>query len=139
MMMIAGREIRRVPRGWEHPPRVTLLAFTTAEALRAWYVEHGFNFDEEYPDGFDVSAYMPDPGDDYQIMAYETISEGSPLTGHAFDDTPEGRLALIADLIAAPPPFNGIAGSVPDAEAWAAILWGNGMLNMATGAIESGA
>jgi len=133
MMMMASREIRRVPRGWEHPEDDALHAHTTEEKQRALYAEHGWNFDEDYPDGFDASRYMPDPGDDYQIMAYETVSEGSPLTGTAFDDTPDGRLALLAELVQ---DGQSIAGSTPDIEAWAMILFGNGggALDMQTGA-----
>ena len=139
--MMASRELRHVPRGWQHPrnPRgyfVGLSPYTTEAELRAWYVEHGWDFDEDYPDGFNPADYMPAPGDDYQIMAYETVSEGTPLTGNAFDDTPEGRLALLRDVLAGPHPD--IAGSNPGIEGWAAILFGSDglMLNIETGRFE---
>lgn len=141
--MMASRELRRVPRGWQHPRNerghfIGLHPHTTEAEHRALYARHGWDFDEDYPDGFDASGYMPEPGDDAQIMAYETVSEGTPLTGNAFDDTPEGRLALLRDILNGPHPD--IAGSNPGIEGWAAIMFGDGagvLLNLHTQQFEA--
>lgn len=135
MMMIPSREIRHVPRGWAHPADRSLFEHTTEAEERAWCVEHGYDYDEVHPDGFDPADYMPAPGDDPQIMAYETVSEGTPLTGRAFDDDPPGRIDLIRDLVDSQ---ETIAGTLPDGEAWAGILFAQrGLLNIATGQIEA--
>ena len=135
-MMVPSREIRRVPRGWQHPPGDALLTYESEADLRAWYADRGYDFADDYPDGYNAARYMPEPSDDCELMAYETVSEGTPLTGHAFDDTPEGRLALIRDLVDS---GQAIAGSTPDAEAWAGILFSDSiLLNIGTGAFEGG-
>ena len=139
MYMIPSREIRQVPRGWTHPQRNgrhdPLLSYETEEDSRAWYAAEGFNWDEEHPNGWNAQTVMPAPTEHPQIMAYETVSEGTPLTGRAFEDDAEGRVALIRDLVDS---GQGIAGSVPDAETWAGILFAKrGLLNIHTGAFEA--
>ncbi len=134
MMMVPSREVRRVPRGWQHPPAARLLAYESEADLRAQYADHGYAFADSYPGGYIATDYMPEPGDDYQLMAYESVSEGTPLTGHAFDDTPKGRIALIRDLVDSK---QTIASSTPDAETWAGILFsGNVLLNIGTNTFE---
>lgn len=140
-MMMASRELRRVPRGWQHPRDerghyIGLFPFTTEAEERAQYARYGWNFDENHEGGWDQARYMPEPGDDAQIMAYETVSEGTPITGRAFDDTPDGRLKLLRDLLA---DGRGIAGAEPGIEGWAAIMFGERapLLNLETGAFEA--
>jgi len=141
ILMMASRETRRVPRGWVHPRRergyfLALYQHTTEEAQRTYYAENGWDWEEEHEDGFNAEDYMPAPTDDYQIMAFETVSEGTPLTGTAFDDSPDGRLALLRELVDG---GHSIAGSTPDIESWAMILFSaaGGVLNIATGAFEN--
>ena len=68
--MIANREVRCVPAGWEHPR------------------------DERGRHNPLLPEQMPEPGDGVAIMAYETTSEGTPISP-AFPDTPEPSLGRV--------------------------------------------
>lgn len=70
--MIANREVRHVPPGWEHPR------------------DERDRFVPLLPE------QMPEPGNGAAIMAYETTSEGTPISP-AFSDTPARAQA---DLVA---------------------------------------
>jgi hypothetical protein len=54
------------------------------------------------------------------IIAYETMSEGTPISP-AFPDTPEGRLGLLRHCAAHATTFGKHRAGI---EAWAAILFG---------------
>jgi hypothetical protein len=78
-----GREIRRVPKGWEHPKKrgkgyIPLYDQSYQEAL-ADYQENPEDWGPSPPD---EEYYRPDWPDDertcYQI--YETVSEGTPIS-----------------------------------------------------------
>jgi len=95
-----GREIRRVPAGWEHPKNergyIPMLDETHAEALAEWtagslqwangthldYAKYGkkYTFEEwegEAPGDWYRPAFDTEPTH-YQI--YETVSEGTPVS-----------------------------------------------------------
>jgi hypothetical protein len=119
---ISNREVRRVPAGWQHPRD----ASGRYLPLHAWDYLLRMNEDEgeeivESWAGRDL--LMPEPGEDAQIMAYETTTEGTPCS-LAFPDSPEGRLALVnwcAENVTT------WADHKADAETWAAMLFGGGL------------
>lgn len=88
-----GREIRRVPLGWEHPRDskghyMPLYDQTYDEALAEWEAERlkceqnpdpGYTFVEWYGEAPRQDAYRPEWEEEpthYQI--YETVTEGTP-------------------------------------------------------------
>ena len=93
---IANREVRVIPKGWQHP-----------KDARGKHVPL-------------LPEDMPDAMGETEIAAYETTSEGTPISP-AFPNTPEGRLALVNHCAERETTF-GDHGA--DAEAWAAILFG---------------
>jgi hypothetical protein len=108
-LAVANREIRRVPRGWQHPVGA---------------------------DGKPVPMFaedMPEPGEGAEIMAYETTTEGTPISP-AFPDTPDGRLALVNHCAEHATTFGRHRAG---AEAWAAILFGNGATVRMDGTVEA--
>ena len=94
--MIANREVRHVPANWEHP-----------RDERGRFVPL-------------LPEQMPEPGSAAAIMAYETTSEGTPISPR-FPDTPEGRLALVRHCVEHATTFGQHRGGL---EAWAAVLFG---------------
>ena len=143
MLIIAGREARVIPRGWEHPRNKhghhLGLMSDWAAALRE-RTEHP----ERYGPGSDEPPlvrghYMPDVArlapEATQIAAYETISDGTPMSP-AFDNTPEGKLALLtwcAEHCSLPGTLDGRTGI----EAWAAILFGSALIDPTTGSVSA--
>lgn len=100
-MMVCNREVRVIPRGWQHPRN-----------------ERGRNLpllDEQMPS---VARLGPD---DTEIAAYEVTTEGTPISP-AFPNRDEGRLALVRYCAEHAKTFG---RATADAEAWAAILFGN--------------
>ena len=96
---ICNREVRLIPEGWEHPRRedgrfVPLLADDMPE------VEHL-------------------PRERVRLVAYETTTEGTPISP-AFPDSPEGKRALVDYCAANCPTFG---RHMAGAEAWAVILF----------------
>ncbi len=93
---VVSREVRVIPRGWQHPRdgkgRPTPM----------------------------FRADMPAASGESDIVAYETVSEGTPISP-AFPGTPEGRLALASYCAENCMTFGDYR---TDAEAWAAILFG---------------
>ncbi len=107
-------EARSFPKGWAHPKRngryVPLLPY-------------GYAGDET--DDFVATPETTMPPSRLQgeneIAAYEAVSEGTPISP-AFPDTPQGRLDLCNWCAA----NEDILGKRKvDAEAWAAILFGD--------------
>ena len=76
---------------------------------------------------------MPEPGDETAIAAYETTSEGTPISP-SFPDRPEGHLELVRYCAANCTTF---ADYQADAEAWAVILFGEGAVVTEDGVVES--
>ena len=75
-------------------------------------------------------ARMPDASglraDDTEIVAYETVSEGTPISP-VFPNTSEGRLALVNYCAEHATTFGEHRA---DAEAWAAILFGGASVDL---------
>ena len=107
---IPNREVREIPRGWQHPRGahgrfIPLLPF-------------GYQIDDD--ECAPADRMMPPPLGDIDIAAYETTTEGTPISP-AFPDTPQGRLALVAYCAEHGTTFGSHRA---DGEAWAAILFG---------------
>jgi len=108
---IPNREVREIRRDWQHPKDaagryIPLLPF-------------GYQVDDERAP---ADRMMPPPLGDIDIAAYETTTEGTPISP-AFPDTPEGRRDLIAYCAEHATVFGDRhAGG----EAWAAVLFGEG-------------
>ena len=94
---LANREVRLIPAGWRHPRD----ADGQPQPL--------------LPDQMAAGA-----GATTEIMAYETVSEGTPISP-AFPNTREGRLALVRYCAAHCTTYGRHRAGV---EAWAAILFG---------------
>ena len=111
---VGGREVRRVPRSWQHP-----------KDDRGRYVP--LLPDDYWSDEpVDDAAKMPAPDGPTEIMAYETTTEGTPISP-AFPNTPEGRRDLIAFCAEHCTTFG---QHKADAEAWAAILFGEAAVGL---------
>jgi hypothetical protein len=116
---VGGREVRAFPKGWQHPQRdggyVPLLPY-------------GYAGDEsEGPVATPETTMPPTPlRGETEIAAYETVTEGTPISP-AFPDTPEGRLALVRYCAEHCTTF---ADHRADAEAWAAILFGDAAVGL---------
>jgi hypothetical protein len=120
IMYVGMYEAREIPRGWQHPRDehgvlVPLLPF-------------GYAFDDE------PGETMPPPLGDAEIAAYEICSEGTPVSP-PFPNSPEGRLALVAWCAANERLFG---KHLVDAEAWAAILFGNAAVTLDGTVINDG-
>jgi len=118
---IANREVRVIPKGWRHPKGANgrFKALLPADderkspgGRRDWFRESG----QAIPD----DAFMPDATGQTEIAAYETTSEGTPISP-AFPDSPEGRLALTNWCAENATTFGSHRA---DAEAWAGVLFG---------------
>lgn len=97
IMFMCNRELRVIPKGWQHPPKKPLLL-------------------KQMPS---VDGLAPEAT---EIRAYETTSEGTPISP-AFPNSPEGRFALVQFCTENCSTF---ADMKTDVEAWAAILFGDG-------------
>ena len=113
IVFTGSREVRVIPQGWQHPRDER---GRHVPLLPADYV-----FDDEqdatYPTMPSVHALRDG---ETQIIAYETVSEGTPLSP-AFPNTSAGRLALVAWCAGNASTFGDKRAS---GEAWAAILFG---------------
>lgn len=107
---LANREVRVIPAGWQHP----------VDAAR-----HPLPL---------LPEEMPEVGGgESAIMAYETVTEGTPISP-AFPNTREGRLDLVrwcADHCTT------LGQHRAGAEAWAAILFGEGTTIALDGTVET--
>lgn len=111
---VGGREVRIFPKGWQHPrdDRGSHIPLLSAD--------HAFDDEDQrtvglMPDARSLAAH------ETEIAAYEAVSEGTPISP-AFPNTPEGRLALVNCCAEHETTFG---DSHADAEAWAAILFGD--------------
>ncbi len=109
---VGGREVRIIPRGWQHPK--------TPDGRYQPLLPADYEFDDD-----ERSPQMPDasglPDAETEIAAYENVSEGTPISP-PFPNTREGRLALVNDCAEHATTFGDHRA---DAEAWAAILFGD--------------
>lgn len=116
-------EVREIPKGWEHPKdargrHVPLLPFGSSDGEELALAER----------------MMPPPLGEIEIAAYEAVSEGTPISP-AFPDTPQGRLDLCNWCAAHEKLFG---KHLVDAEAWAAILFGDAAITGEGGVIAQG-
>jgi hypothetical protein len=113
---IANREVRWIPRGWQHPRDargryVPLLP-------NGYAAGNGIGAEEAWPEMPATTGPVRTRG--LEIAAYETTTEGTPISP-AFPDTPAGRLALVNYCAEHASTFG---DHKADAETWAAILFG---------------
>ena len=157
-----GREVRRVPKGWQHP-KVSRYNYlkgcyediyqpkhdsSFAEAMREWYREWEAWERGEKPEGVTSETYWeyaggpPDPEyympqwpehERTHLMMYEDTSEGTPISP-AFE-TPEELARWLVDNHASA--FGGMEGSY---EGWLRIAQGGWAPSMviANGVMQSG-
>ena len=118
-VFMANRELRVVPKGWQHPTREGATT-RVQQWLRPVTV-----LPEQMPD---VSGLAPE---ETEIVAYETTTEGTPISP-PFPNTPEGRAALIAYCAEHCFTFGRNKGG---AEAWAALLFGEDAAVTADGVV----
>ena len=114
---VCNREVRWIPKGWKHPRNakghyVPLLP-------NGYCARNGLTKEEEAPEM--PSTTGPARKHGLEIAAYETTSEGTPISS-SFPDTPEGRLALVNWCAESETTFG---DNRADAETWAAILFGH--------------
>jgi len=108
---IPNREVREIRRGWQHPK--------DASGRYVPLLPFGYQIDDERAP---ADRMMPPPLGDIDIAAYETTTEGTPISP-AFPDTPEGQRDLVAYCAEHATVFGDRhAGG----EAWAAVLFGEG-------------
>jgi hypothetical protein len=107
-----GREVRVIPRGWQHPK--------DGRGRHEPLLPAGYTFEdgEVFPTMPELSGLAPEQT---EIAAYECVSEGTPISP-AFPNSDAGRLALVRYCAAHCTTF---ADHRADAEAWAAVLFGN--------------
>lgn len=127
MVSFAQREIRRVPLGFEHPKNEYGHYIGLIGPGQGQYEPE--EIQEMLEDGTIQSPedmkswYMPDfsdvPEDEMGICAYETCTEGTPISP-VFPDTPQGRLALLHHVTENETTFADHKTSI---EGWAAILF----------------
>ncbi len=126
LTFVANREVRRVPRGWQHPKdaRGTYVPLLPAD----------YTFDDaEHRASFGDRGLMPVVSGETQIIAYETTTEGTPISP-GFPDTPAGKLALVRYCAEHAFSFGRHRAS---GEAWAAILFGDASIDL-DGTVRSG-
>ena len=112
---ISGREVRVIPKGWQHPrngrgrytPLLPATTPSTTQNTRTAASPGCWT-----PSGLRV--------DETEIAAYETVSEGIPISP-VFSNTLEGRLALVNHCAEHATTFG---DHLADPEAWAAIHFG---------------
>lgn len=84
-----GREIRRVPEGWEHPRKPNgdfqpMSDYTFADALDTWRGERPYydsDADHEKDKPVDRGDYRPEwDTDPTHYQFYENVTEGTPLS-----------------------------------------------------------
>jgi hypothetical protein len=113
---IPNREVRFVPRGWQHPrdERGRYVPLFPAGYCEA----NGLSEEERKGVG-----EMPDTKglrrDELEIAAYETTTEGTPISP-TFPNTSDGKVALIKWCAEHETTFGDFKA---DAEAWAGMLF----------------
>lgn len=121
LAFIGGREVRIVPKGWQHP--------RDGRGRYAPLLPADYAFDDAEHEAAGA-ARMPDASglriDETEIVAYETVSEGTPVSP-VFPNTPQGRLALVNYCAEHATTFGDHRA---DPEAWAAILFGGASVDL---------
>lgn len=118
MIMMLGREVRRVPMDWDQGEEVCFGKFyelalegylerkrkwdTGEDPDRAKYGKEDMAFEEWEGVPPDPAYYWPGrawpEGTEMGIQVYETVSEGTPITA-VYVDTPAGRAAMARDWL----------------------------------------
>ena len=118
IMFVGSREARLIPEGWQHP-----------KDEQGRYIPEIPTHDVAQ-DGLLIycmaGVYGERPDDDAEIVAYEAVSEGTPISP-AFPNTPQGRLDLVRYCAEHLTTFG---SHKADAEAWAAILFGDAAIGL---------
>lgn len=140
---MVSREVRHVPLDWKHPVdergvSISLHDYSDfSEDLVADYNEDAEE-GETYTREQILSWHMPDfsgvPEEQMGICAYETCSEGSPISP-VYPNTPEGRFQMVKHCSENETTFGSYTA---DIEAWAGILFGKNaaLVDMHTGRLE---
>jgi hypothetical protein len=114
IVIMGSREVRVIPKGWQHP--------RDARGRHVPLLPADYVFDDEqdaaYPTMPSVHALRDDAT---EIMAYETVSEGTPVSP-AFPTSAAGRMALVTWCAEHATTFGDHRA---DGEAWAALLFGD--------------
>jgi hypothetical protein len=129
MMFVANREVRWIPKGWKHPKGAN---GRFIPLLPNGYSDANELLPEERVVGEMPATTGPVRLKGLEIMAYETTTEGTPISP-AFPDTPEGRLALVNHCAEHATTWGDHRA---DAETWAAILFGDGAMVGTDGSVE---
>ncbi len=120
LAFVANREARVVPAGWQH---LRDAHGRYVPLLPAGHVSE----DVEHAD------LMPQPTGATEVAAYETVSEGTPISP-AFPDTTQGRLDLVNYCAEHCTTFGDHRAGV---EAWAALLFSDGATVDADGTVRA--
>lgn len=126
IQFIPNREVREIPRGWQHPK--------DAAGRCSPLLPYGYAGDDSEVRVSPETTMPPTPWQgETEIMAYETTTEGTPISP-AFPNTPEGR----RDLIAYCAEHGSVFGDKHAGfEAWAAVLFGEGATVDANGNVQA--
>jgi hypothetical protein len=121
--------VRWIPKGWQHP--------RDAKGRYLPLLPNGYSDAKGFLPDKRIMGEMPATTGPVrlkglEIMAYETTTEGTPVSP-AFPDTPEGRLALVRYCAGHATTFG---DNRADEETWAGILFGDGALVTADGKVE---
>jgi hypothetical protein len=119
---IPNREVREIPCGWQHPK--------DANGRYVPLLPFGYQVDDERAP---IDRMMPPPLGDIEIAAYETTTEGTPISP-GFPDTPEGRRGLIAYCTEHETVFGDAHAGF---EAWAVVLFGEGATVDGHGSVQA--
>jgi hypothetical protein len=137
---VCNREVRRIPRGWQHPrdAKGRFIPLLPADYLSSLSdADRADILDANAVIGDDTEAHLMPPvtrlaPEAVEIAAYETTTEGTPCSP-TFADTPERRLA-VANWCAVHSTTFG--DHKADAETWAAVLFGDGAWVSDSGRVE---
>jgi len=134
-----NREVRHVPLDWEHPrdehgglplpPRDDLNDDLAVELPAKGEARSREEIEREY-----MPAFSAVPLSELGIQAYETTTEGTPISP-VFSDTPQGRFALVQHCAEQETVFG---PHMADMHEWARILFGEKTVavNVTTGTID---
>jgi hypothetical protein len=115
-----NREVRRIPKGWQHPSDKHGRFIPHLSRRDYDDLLQTLEPDEPRPKLLPMPPIAGLAPDRLEIMAYETTTEGTPISP-AFPDTREGKLALVnwcAEHVAV------FGRNRASAETWAAVLFG---------------
>lgn len=135
------RVVRKVPLNWEHPKDEEGKYVPLYD--RSSYPRYTEEEIQELLDEGDISSrdeiegwFAPDfsnvPPEEMGICAYEEVTEGTPISP-VFPDSPEGMYELVRYCAENRFVFGGFVKA--DVEGWAAVLWGNAVVDPFNGVV----